>query len=160
LIKLVSGSKKEDGTVAEDENVHTVNPFGIMQEIARSVYLEEVLLGKLDSPQRFEILSFIELAIRKSPEELAQLLNAHLELRMFIVGHSITAADILTLAHIADYFVSLFPIRYSQILQIGRSPRLRKDSASSRLQMVRPRSASTRFVGTSTAARSLCELPR
>jgi len=107
LIKVVSGAKKEDGTVAEDENIHTVNPFGIMQEIARAVYLEDVLLGKLDSTQRTEILSFVELAIRKSPEELAQLLNAHLELRMFIVGHSITGADIMTLAHIADYFVRI-----------------------------------------------------
>ena len=52
-------------------------------------------------------MSFFEQAIRKSPEDLAKDLNAHLEPRMFLVGHSITAADILAHAHVAEYFVQL-----------------------------------------------------
>lgn len=34
-------------------------------------------------------------------------LNAHLEPRMFLVGHSITAADILAHAHVSAFFASL-----------------------------------------------------
>jgi glutathione S-transferase len=78
-----------------------------MQEIAKAVYLEDVLFGKFDSAQRVEILSFTEVAIRSEPEELAKLLNQHLETRMFLVGHSITAADIMSLAHIVEYFAGL-----------------------------------------------------
>jgi glutathione S-transferase len=43
--------------------------------------------------------------LRKNPEELAKLLNEHLETRMFVVGHSITTADITLMAHLLDYFV-------------------------------------------------------
>ena len=98
--------KKEDGS-EEEANVQTVNPFSIMQEIAKAVYLEEVLFGKFESSQRSEVLSFCEIAIRKEPEELTKLLNAHLETRMFLVGHSITAADLLSHAHLAAYFAAL-----------------------------------------------------
>jgi len=38
-----------------DEVLSTINPFGIMQEIAKGVYLEEVLFGKFDSQQRTEV---------------------------------------------------------------------------------------------------------
>jgi aminoacyl tRNA synthase complex-interacting multifunctional protein 1 len=78
-----------------------------MQEIAKAVYLEEVLLGKFDSSTRQEILSLSEISIRLEAEELAKFLNGHLETRMFLVGHSITAADILAHAHLAEYFVGL-----------------------------------------------------
>jgi len=106
LIKAVGGVKKEDGT-EEEANVQTINPFSIMQEIARSVYLEDVLFGKFDSAQRFEILSLSEVSIRLEAEDLAKFLNSHLESRMFLVGHSITAADILAHAHLAEYFFGL-----------------------------------------------------
>ena len=53
-------------------------------------------------------MSFIEVALRKSAEELVKLLNEHLELRMFVVGHTVTAADVVLIAHILDYFVT-FP---------------------------------------------------
>lgn len=51
LIKPVSGGNGD--TV--DEVVSTINPFGIMQEIAKGVYLEEVLFGKFDSTHRTEV---------------------------------------------------------------------------------------------------------
>lgn len=38
-------------------------------------------------------------------EDLTKKLNEHLEQRMFLVGHSITAADVFTLAHLLDHFV-------------------------------------------------------
>jgi glutathione S-transferase len=78
-----------------------------MQEISRAVYLEDVLFGKFDSPQRQEILSLSETSIRLEVEELAKFLNSHLETRMFLVGHSITAADLIAHAHLADYFAAL-----------------------------------------------------
>ena len=98
--------KKEDGT-EEEANIQTINPISIMQEIAKAVYLDEVLFGKFDSPQRSEVLSLCEVSTRLEPEELAKFLNTHLEMRMFLVGHSITAADILAHAHLAEYFVGL-----------------------------------------------------
>lgn len=50
-------------------------------------------------------MSFIEVSLRSSPSDLAKLLNEHLELKMFLVGHSITAADLVALSHILAYFV-------------------------------------------------------
>eukprot|EP00347_Sterkiella_histriomuscorum_P004914 403358596 len=102
LIKSTSA-----GPGLEEHPVQTANPASIMLEIARSVYLEEVIFGKPDSTTRLEILSMIELATRMSPEDLIKHLNSHLELRMFLVGHSITAADITTLAHIIEHFNSI-----------------------------------------------------
>ena len=34
-------------------------------------------------------------------------MNEHLETRMFLVGNSVTVADITVLAHLAGHFVSL-----------------------------------------------------
>ena len=64
----------------------TSNHISIMLELARSVYLEEVLFGKKDSKERSEVESFIELANRMNIEELVEHLNKHLEMRMFLVG--------------------------------------------------------------------------
>ena len=70
----MTGVKKEDGT-EEEANVQTINPLSIMQEISRAVYLEDVLFGKFDSPQRFEIISLSEVSSRLEAEELAKFLN-------------------------------------------------------------------------------------
>ncbi len=43
LLKPVSG---EDGT---EQNIQTINPIGIMQEIAKAIFLEDVLFGKFNS---------------------------------------------------------------------------------------------------------------
>jgi len=53
------------------------------------------------------VTSFIEVALRKPADELVKMLNAHLESRMFLVGHAITAADIALLAHTIQYFVRI-----------------------------------------------------
>lgn len=45
-------------------------------------------------------MSLIELAQGMSAKELSEHLNGHLEMRMFAVGHSITAADIFLLAYL------------------------------------------------------------
>lgn len=50
-------------------------------------------------------MSFIELATRLAPADLIQHLNKHLELRMYVVGHNITAADITLLVHLLEHFV-------------------------------------------------------
>ena len=49
----------------------------------------------------------IEQSLRQTPEELTNTLNTHLESRMFIVGHSITAADVTILAHLLHHFVTI-----------------------------------------------------
>ena len=57
-----------------------------MKEIAAKCYLEEVLIGKNGSSESLEVLSYIELAHRTEISELANTLNDHLEMRMFVVG--------------------------------------------------------------------------
>jgi len=42
------------------------------------------------------------------------MLNEHLQQKMFLVGHSITAADITALAHLLRYFVWLQIFYYNQ----------------------------------------------
>lgn len=62
-INAVAGVKKEDGT-KEDANFKNINPLSNMQEIASAVNLENLLYGKFESAQRFEILSLSYVSIR------------------------------------------------------------------------------------------------
>mmetsp|Transcript_17026 Transcript_17026/g.26298 ORF Transcript_17026/g.26298 Transcript_17026/m.26298 type:complete len:363 (-) Transcript_17026:21-1109(-) len=79
-----------------------------MIEIAKAAYLDEILFGKANSKERFEIESAIELSFNfASPEEHVAHLNQFLATRMFMVGHTISAADIVAFLHVADYFKEL-----------------------------------------------------
>lgn len=78
-----------------------------MIEIAKAAYLDEVLFSGINSKERFEILSFIELAQRLEPEQLVDHVDTHLKMRMFLVGHNITAADIIVHLVIAKFFQGL-----------------------------------------------------
>ena len=80
------------------------NPTSIMMELAKAAYLDEVLFAGHNSKERFEILSFIELAQRLSTEDMIAHLNKHLAMRMFLVGLNITAADIIVHLFIASAF--------------------------------------------------------
>ena len=80
------------------------NPFTIMLEIARACYLEDVLFGEADSVTRNEIGQFVESVARVSPQELAERVNEHMAQRMFLVGESITAADVAVFAALAPFF--------------------------------------------------------
>ena len=77
-----------------------------MQDLAQSVYLRDVLFGKKDSQERFEITSFIEMTDRMGVEEFVGYINTHLEMKMFLIGQSISAADIVVhlkmAAHVRD----------------------------------------------------------
>ena len=85
----------------------TSNPITILQEISRGAYLEDIMFGKKDSKERYEIESFIELACRMDTEELVDHINKHLAMRMFIVGSNITAADIIVHLNVAGHFKEL-----------------------------------------------------
>jgi len=76
-------------------------------EIARKAYLDEILFAKKNTKERYEVVSFIELAQRMSPEQMVTHLNGHLAMKMFLVGLNITAADIIVHLYIADYFKDL-----------------------------------------------------
>jgi len=78
-----------------------------MLEIAKAVYLDDILFGKKDSKERSEVESFIELAHRLTVDELIAHINEHLAPRMFLVGQNITAADIVVHLRIAAKFRSL-----------------------------------------------------
>jgi len=75
-----------------------------MQEIAKAVYLQNVLFAKKDSMERSEIENFVELASRTSVEDMVSHLNKHLEMKMFLVGMNITAADVVVLFRVAQHF--------------------------------------------------------
>lgn len=94
-------------TGENDEAVNCSNPISIMMEMAKVAYLDEILFGKKDSKDRIEIVSFIELAQRTEAEELVAHIQKHLAMKMFLVGQSITAADIIICLYIADYFKEL-----------------------------------------------------
>ncbi len=53
LMKPACGGSKEGEPEGEPQK--TINPFSIMQEIAKAVYLEEILFGKANSQQRTEV---------------------------------------------------------------------------------------------------------
>ena len=84
------------------KSVQNAHHISIMQEIAKSVYLSEVLFGKKDSQERMKTCSFIETTDRMEVDELVTFVNGHLETRMFLVGQSISAADIVVHAKIAE----------------------------------------------------------
>ena len=63
-------------------------------------------MGKKDSKERSEIESFIEMTLKVSEDELVSHVNKHMETRMFLVGQSITCADIVVHLRIAKYFQS------------------------------------------------------
>lgn len=75
-----------------------------MLEIARACYLEDVLLGEADSVTRNEIGQFVESVGRVSAQEMAEKINEHMAQRMFLVGESITAADVVVFAALAPLF--------------------------------------------------------
>lgn len=60
--QLVKSDQNEPGS--------TSNPITILQEISRAAYLEDIMFGKRDSKERYEIESLIELACRMDSEEL------------------------------------------------------------------------------------------
>ena len=80
------------------------NPFTIMLEIARVCYLEDILFGKADSLARSEVSQWVESADRLSARELAETVNAHMAQRMFLVGESVSAADVVVFAALAQLF--------------------------------------------------------
>mmetsp|Transcript_4632 Transcript_4632/g.3146 ORF Transcript_4632/g.3146 Transcript_4632/m.3146 type:complete len:91 (-) Transcript_4632:919-1191(-) len=86
----------------EDEEIKTSNPQAIMLTIAKACYLEEPLFHKQSSNERSEISSFIEMASRLSAKELIDHVNTHMATKMFLVGHSVTAADVMVLAHVLE----------------------------------------------------------
>ena len=58
----------------------------IMLEISKAAYLEEILFGKKQSKERFEIESYIEQSSRMDTDELLAQVNKALTMKMFLVG--------------------------------------------------------------------------
>jgi hypothetical protein len=83
------------------------NPLSIMTEIARSCYLEDLIMGKKDSLERDQISQYIEMAQSLTAEEIVDFLNSHMKMRMFVVGKTITAADICLFALAGPHFAKM-----------------------------------------------------
>ncbi len=103
-----------------EEPVKCSNTMTIMIEISRAAYLEDVLFGSAKSKERQEILSFIELAQRMPSEELAQHVNQHLAMKMFLVGANITAADIITCLYLGAHFKELMDFQKIELCHAFR----------------------------------------
>jgi aminoacyl tRNA synthase complex-interacting multifunctional protein 1 len=73
--------------------------YAIFRHIAELTRFEKIFLGKNDLDNH-QILSYFELINSLTTEELADLLDNDLKLRMFLVTYNITAADIYAYAHI------------------------------------------------------------
>jgi glutathione S-transferase len=75
-----------------------------MTEIARACYLEDLIMGKKDSADRDQISQYIEMAQNLNAEEIVAFLNNHMKMRMFVVGKTVTAADICLFALAGPFF--------------------------------------------------------
>jgi len=104
LVKTVSEPQPDNSVIMREARL--TNAFSIMLEIARATYLEEVLFARPDSVARNEIGQFIEMVGRLSGKELAEHVNSHMAMRMFLVGENITAADVVIFAALAPLFSS------------------------------------------------------
>jgi len=62
------------------------NLASIMLEISKAAYLEDILFGKKQSKERFEIESYVEQASRMDTDELLAQVNKALAMKMFLVG--------------------------------------------------------------------------
>lgn len=110
---------KSSGTEGE-EPVRCSNTISIMLEIARAAYLEDILFGSSKGKERAEILSFIELAQGMTGEQLAQFINKHLAMKMFLVGTNVTAADIISCLYVAPYFKELMDFQKIELCHAFR----------------------------------------
>ena len=91
----------------DGETKQCTNHVTIMHELAKSVYLQDVLLHKKDTKERAEIEGFVEMTSRVSPSQMIEHLNKHLEMKMFLVGQGITAADVVVHLYIVSEFKQL-----------------------------------------------------
>jgi len=78
-----------------------------MTAISSACYIEDVMIGAPDSTTRDEVSQLVEMAARLSPAELSDYLNDHMKSRMFVVGKSITVADITLFSTMIQYWHSL-----------------------------------------------------
>ena len=99
---VVKDSAEKDGKA-----VSCGNPISCMMELAKAAYLDEVLFSTVKGKERFEVLSFIELALRLDGDAMCEHLNTHLQMKMFLVGTNITAADIVVFLTLAEHFSQL-----------------------------------------------------
>ena len=93
--------------VTEDgKTFKCTSPYAIFRHIAEVTRFEKIFLGRneLDNNQ---ILSYFELMGGMQPEELAEMLNNDLKLKMFLVSFNITAADIFAYTHVVSYVQTL-----------------------------------------------------
>ena len=75
-----------------------------MTAISQACYLEDVMIGAQDSTMRDEISMYVEMAGRLSASELTDWLNNHMKMRMFVVGNSITVADITIFSAVVKFW--------------------------------------------------------
>lgn len=61
-------------------------------------------------------MSFIEMAQNLTTAQLAAHVNSHMESKMFLVGLSVTAADVTVLAFLLSYFQNLSDLEKTQQL--------------------------------------------
>jgi glutathione S-transferase len=81
--------------------------MSIMTLISSACYIEDVMIGAVDSTMRDEVSQLVEMSTRLSAAELSDYLNDHMKMRMFAVGKSISVADICLFANMVQYWRGL-----------------------------------------------------
>lgn len=82
------------------------SPYAIFRHIAEATRFEKIFLGKNEADNN-KILSYFELITTLETQELCELINTELKLRMFLVSFNITAADIFAYAHVVRHVQAL-----------------------------------------------------
>lgn len=76
--------------------------LAILQQIAKLTYLQNILFGAT-AEEALQIVSWVQLAEHSSTEELLEILGKHLELRTFLVGRHVTAADLIVVMPVLQH---------------------------------------------------------
>lgn len=83
-----------------NQTLKTTSAFEIVQHLATASKFEAAFLGKTEELAK-QVTAYFEEIPSLNKEELVEKLNTELNLRMFLVGYNITAADIFAYAHVA-----------------------------------------------------------
>lgn len=78
--------------------------MSIAREIAAAAYLEDLMVCKPNSAERDQVCMFVEMAEKLNTVDLGNFINDHMAMKMFLVGKSISVADIFVFAALAHHW--------------------------------------------------------
>jgi len=92
--------------INDDTETKLEAPFVVMAELVKAAGFANILLGDNEN-DKHEVLSFVEMSRKTTPEQLLTHVFKHVEMKMFLVTNHITLADIVVLTHLLTYMKGL-----------------------------------------------------